>query len=105
MVIRAPIRNSHQPIAMPAAVTAQEKLTNSGHQLCGLKKPVSLVSPISPVPSAMSPCGLSSGRSGSRRPVNSSFRYSSAGGRSSGSAGGVSVWLSDREAAPDLMCG
>ncbi|MFZ1018209.1 MAG: TonB-dependent receptor [Candidatus Cybelea sp.] len=37
---------------------------NSGHQLCGLKKPSS------PVPSLISPLGLSSGRSGSLRPVN-----------------------------------
>jgi hypothetical protein len=38
---------------------------DSGHQLRGLKNP------ISPVPSMISPSGLSSGRGGSRRPVNS----------------------------------
>ena len=98
-VTSAPIRNTHQPIAMPNASTAQEKPTDSGHQLCGLKKP------ISPGPSAFSPRGLSSGRSGSRRPVNRSFRYSPAAGGEIGPAGGLSVWVSDREAAPDLMCG
>ena len=33
------------------------------------------------------------------------FCYLPAGGGESGSAGGVSVWVSDREAVPDLMCG
>ena len=59
-----PIRNSHQPTAAPMAATAQASPVNSGHQLCGLKNPTS------PVPSAISAPGLSSGRRGSLRPVN-----------------------------------
>ena len=38
-------------------------------------------------------------------PWSARFCYSPAGGGESGRVGGVSVWLMDREAAPDLMCG
>jgi len=39
----APIRNSHQPMAMPIAAVAEARPRNSGHQLRGLKNPSSPV--------------------------------------------------------------
>ena len=43
-----PISTIHQPKQKPRAVNAAAEPTKSGHQLCGLKKP------ISPVPSETS---------------------------------------------------
>ena len=55
---------SHQPMTTPSEAVAAAAAENSGHQLCGLKKPSS------PAPSAISPCLSSSGRGPTRRPVN-----------------------------------
>jgi hypothetical protein len=38
---RTPISTSHQPTAAPTATTEAARATQSGHQLCGLKKPIS----------------------------------------------------------------
>ena len=52
-----------KPTASPSVVIAAPAARNSGHKLCGLKKPSS------PAPSAISASLRSSGRAASRRPV------------------------------------